>query len=246
MKVVEYGTQNHEVIILLHGGGLSWWNYKSEAELLSDRYHVILPVLDGHAGSDADFISIENNAARIISFIDQTCDGSVLLIGGLSLGAQILTEILTQRKEICRYAVIESASVIPSYMTNSLISPSLAMSYGLIRRKWFAKMQFRYLRIRPDLFDFYCRDTAAITRANMTAFLKASTGYALKTEFYTGKAEIRIIAGSKEQRTVLQSAEILHQAADTSRIEIKENLYHGMYSINQPERYVNELLDMIR
>ncbi|NLH64249.1 MAG: alpha/beta hydrolase, partial [Erysipelotrichaceae bacterium] len=39
MKVIEYGKENPEVIILLHGGGLSWWNYRKEAELLKDTYH---------------------------------------------------------------------------------------------------------------------------------------------------------------------------------------------------------------
>ena len=28
MNYVEYGKENSDVIILLHGGGLSWWNYK--------------------------------------------------------------------------------------------------------------------------------------------------------------------------------------------------------------------------
>ena len=58
MKTVEIGKQNNDVIMLLHGGGLSWWNYKDEAELLKNRYHVVLPILDGHAGSDNDFISV--------------------------------------------------------------------------------------------------------------------------------------------------------------------------------------------
>ena len=32
MNYVEYGKENSDVIILLHGGGLSWWNYKEVAE----------------------------------------------------------------------------------------------------------------------------------------------------------------------------------------------------------------------
>ena len=31
------------MIILLHGGGLSWWNYRAVAEMLRHDYHVILP-----------------------------------------------------------------------------------------------------------------------------------------------------------------------------------------------------------
>lgn len=88
MNYREYGCADHETIILLHGGGLSWWSYREVAEKLSSDYHVILPILDGHAGSDADFSSIEDNAARLISFIDEHLSGSVLFIGGLSLGGQ--------------------------------------------------------------------------------------------------------------------------------------------------------------
>jgi len=40
--------------------------------------------------------------------------GSVLLIGELSPGAQLWAEMLSQRENICRYAIIESVSVIPS------------------------------------------------------------------------------------------------------------------------------------
>ena len=36
----EYGTEHKETIILLHGGGLSWWNYRDAAEVLQDEYHV--------------------------------------------------------------------------------------------------------------------------------------------------------------------------------------------------------------
>lgn len=231
--------------MLLHGGGLSWWNYRAEAELLSGRYHVVLPILDGHAESDHDFTSIEENASRVISFIDREYGGSVLLIGGLSLGAQVLTEMLSQRKDICRYAILESASLISSRITNALIRPAFALSYGLIRRKWFAKMQFQYLRIRDELFEEYYRDTAKITKSNMIAFLKANTTYELKPEIKNSRSKMRIVVGKKEQKKMLRSAERLHEMLPGSSLEIKESLYHGEYSINHPECYVEELLQMI-
>ena len=48
MNYKEYGKQNKDVVILLHGGGLSWWNYREEAEMLQNDFHVIIPILDGH------------------------------------------------------------------------------------------------------------------------------------------------------------------------------------------------------
>ena len=84
MKFTEYGKKDGDTVILLHGAGLSWWNYKKEAELLADRFHVILPILDGHEDSDRPFTSIKSAAEEIIGFIDTCCGGSVLAIGGLS------------------------------------------------------------------------------------------------------------------------------------------------------------------
>ncbi|MBP5580622.1 MAG: alpha/beta hydrolase, partial [Ruminococcus sp.] len=102
MNYKEFGKGNPETIILLHGGGLSWWNYREEAEALKDEYHIIIPILDGHADSDKHFTTIESNAADIISFINESLGGHVFLIGGLSLGGQILLEILSQQGDICK------------------------------------------------------------------------------------------------------------------------------------------------
>ena len=245
MKTIEFGKQNNDVIMLLHGGGLSWWNYKAEAELLKNRYHVVLPILDGHAGSDKDFISIEKNASRLISFIDKEFGGSVLLIGGLSLGAQILVEMLTQRNSICQNAVIESASVIPSRLTNALIKPMFSLSYGLVKKKCFAQMQFDYLHMRKDLFEDYYRDTSQISKENMIAFLEANTSYELNPNLQDVHANIHILVGEKEQKKMIRSAEQLHKALPGSILEIKKDLYHGEYSINYPEEYTKELLDMM-
>ena len=245
MEFREYGHEKAETIILLHGGGLSWWNYGNVAEQLQQDFRVILPILDGHAGSDREFTSIEENAAEIISFVDQQLGGSVLLLGGLSLGAQIVLEILSQKKDICRYAIVESASVIPSKLTNALIAPAFGSSYSLIKNRSFAKLQFRSLHMMPDLFEAYYRDTCRITKSDMIAFLKANTAYAPKQSLQNCQAEIRIVVGGKEQKNMLQSANLLHDLLPKSVLEIKEGLYHGEYSINHPEQYAAELRETV-
>ena len=71
MTAVEYGKENKDTVILLHGGGLSWWSCRDAAKILCRHYHVLLPVLDGHAGSDRAFTSIESNAENMIKYIDE-------------------------------------------------------------------------------------------------------------------------------------------------------------------------------
>ena len=245
MRVQEFGQQNADVILLLHGGGLSWWNYREVAQKLAEQYHVVLPVLDGHAGSDAPFTTIEENAARLISYIDDHFDGRVLAIGGLSLGGQVAVEILSQRKDICQYALIESALVKPMELTAALLGPTFGMSYGLIKQKWFAKLQADYLGIPRDLFDDYFRDTCKISKADMIAFLKANSMYTVKPSLSETKAKVKIVAGSKEQKNIRDSAEFLHQAIPGSSMEILPGLRHSDLSINNPEQYAQILTDWI-
>ena len=245
MNYVEYGKENKNVIILLHGGGLSWWNYREVAEMLQADYHIILPILDGHANSDRDFTTIEDNAKEIIKFVDEQFGGSVMLIGGLSLGAQIVLEILSQRKNMCRYAFIESALVVPSKLTYSMIKPAFGSCYGLIRHKWFAKLQFKSLRIKADLFEEYFRDTCGISKNNMIAFLQENSLYSLKKNIRACEAEVHIFVGEKENRTMRKSASIIRENLQNSYMEIIPNRYHGEFSINHAEDYVGQLLKIV-
>lgn len=245
MIVKEYGKSNKDIIILLHGGGLSWWNYEEVSEILKSNYHVILPILDGHSGSDRDFTSIENNANEIIEYIDNNYNGNVKLIGGLSLGAQILLDILSKRDNICEYAIIESALVCPMKMTNRLIELLINMSYGLINKKWFSKLQFKSLKIKKELFDKYYIDSSNITKNNMISFLEANSNYYLKN-IKTNKLKSIVIVGSKERSIMIKSAKRIHDELINSELEILSGYYHGDLSINHPNEYAEKVKKLIK
>ncbi len=245
MQYVEYGAHNSQTVILLHGGGLSWWNYREVAQLLADKYHVVLPALDGHADSDAPFTSIEDNAARIIAHIDEHFGGKVLAVGGLSLGGQIAVEMLTQRPDICRFALIESALVKPMKLTHALIKSSFGMSYGLIKQKWFAKMQAAYLGIPKTLFDDYYRDTCKISKEDMIAFLQANSAYSIKPALQNTNAKVHIGFGGKEQAAIRLSAKMLNQTIPNSTAESIPGYRHGDLSINHPAQYAQMILQLV-
>lgn len=245
MIVKEYGKSNKDIIMLLHGGGLSWWNYEEVSEILKSNYHVILPILDGHSGSDRDFTSIESNANEIIEYIDNNYNGNVKLIGGLSLGAQILLDILSKRDNICEYTIIESALVYPMKMTNKVIESSINMSYRLINKKWFSKLQFKSLKIKEELFDKYYIDSSNITKDNMISFLKANSNYHLKN-IKTNKSKSIVIVGSKERPIMIKSAKIIHDELINSELEILSGYYHGDLSINHPNEYAEKVKKLIK
>ena len=245
MQYVEYGAHNSQTVILLHGGGLSWWNYREVALLLADKYHVVLPILDGHADSDEPFTSIEDNAARLIAYIDEHHGGSVYALGGLSLGGQIAVEMLTQRSDICRFALLESVLVKPSKLTHALIKPTFGMSYGLIKQKWFAKLQAAYLGIPQTLFDDYYRDTCKVSKEDMIAFLQSNSAYSINPALRNTQAKVHIVFGSKEQASIRASGKLLNRMLLDSTLEVLPEYRHGELSLNHPEQYAQMLLTLI-
>ena len=245
MQYVEYGAHNSKTVILLHGGGLSWWNYREVTQLLADKYHVVLPILDGHADSDAPFNSIEDTAAKIISHIDEHFGGKILALGGLSLGGQIAVEMLTQRPDICRFALIESVLVKPMKLTHALIKPTFGMSYSLIKQKWFAKLQAAYLGIPKKLFNDYFRDACKISKEDMIAFLESNSAYSIKPALRDTQTKVHIVFGSKEQASICTSGKLLNRMIPDSTLEVLPGYRHGDLSLNHPQAYAQMLLTLI-
>ncbi len=241
----EFGDRDSPVVMILHGGGLNWWNYRQQAELLKHRFHVILPVLDGHAGSSRAFSSIRDNAAELIDFVDSNCGGRILFAGGLSLGAQILLEMLAQRGDVCKFALIESTAVIPSKITHALIGPAFGSCYALMKSRGFARIQAKSLHIRPEMFEDYYRDTCAISKEDMISFLKANTSFSLPDAVRSCSAQIHVFAGSRENGEILKSVRVLQETIPGCSVNILPGLFHGEFSLNHAGEYADTVVSII-
>ena len=246
MPYKAFGPEGAPAVMLLHGGGLSWWNYRDEAALLSGEYRVILPVLDGHAGSGRPFTTIEDCAAGLLALVDEELGGSLALLGGLSLGAQVALDMLAQRPSLCPCALIESAMLLPSTFVRAAAAPAVSTSYALIRSRRFAQLQFRSLHIRGELFEDYYRDSCAIAKEDMIAFLRANAAYEIKPALVRTAARLHVFAGEKESAGVLRSAELLSREIPGSDLTILPGLYHGEFSLNRPQDYARTVRALLR
>lgn len=244
MVVKEFGKENKRVVMLLHGGGLSWWSFENVAKLIESDYHVIIPMLDGHANSDRAFTGIEDNADEIIDFIKCNYNGKIFMLAGLSLGGQILLEILAKQPDICSYAILESALALPMKNTYRLIEPTYKLCYNLINKRWFSRLQFNSLKIKKDLFEAYYTDTCKISKADLIAILKANSGYTLNKAIRNSNAEVLVIVGDKELKIMVDSARKIHQNIPKSELRILKGYTHGELSINHADEYVKILKDL--
>ena len=136
--------------------------------------------------------------------------------------------------------------MLTSRLTNALIGPAFGESYGLIQNRSFAKMQFRSLHIKPELFEDYYRDTCLIDKQDMIAFLKANTSYALKGSFRDTAAKVHVYVGEKETGEILRSAEAICRALPSGSLHRLPELQHGEFSLNHADRYADAIRQIVR
>ncbi len=238
-----FGDPSNPTVLLLHGAGLSWWSYRAAAALLKDRYHVALALIDGYGdAADQPFESIQACATALTEHIRAAYGGHVFALGGLSLGAQIAVETLARKADIADFAVLESALVYPLPGAKTLFAPLARMSFGLLRHRWFAKIQAKSMRLPDSLFEAYFRDSLRLSRETMANTLVSNGTYALPPALTATRAKTLVIAGEKEPAMMRKSARMLHEAIPHSELAIYPRMNHGELSLKYPQTYVNKLL----
>ena len=95
----------------------------------------------------------------------------------------------------------------------ALVAPAVALSHPLVRRPWFARAQFASLHLPEELYEPYYRDSCAISKRDMIAFMRANSSYRLKPELAGCRALATILVGGKEPRIMVRSARALQPAS---------------------------------
>lgn len=242
MRFETFGEKGKPAVLLLHGAGLSWWSYREVAQMLAPDYRVELAVIDGYGDQAGDaFQSIQASAEALLIYIAAEHGGHVFALGGLSLGAQIALEALSRQADVAAYAVLESALAIPMAGARTFFAPMARMSYGLLRKKWFARLQAKAFCLPDALFDEYYRDSLLLSRQTLVNTLVSNGAYSLQPGFAASQAKTLVIVGEKEIGVMRRSADRLKAASPRAELLVARGMKHGEFSLAQPEAYVRTL-----
>ncbi|MGN1015264.1 MAG: alpha/beta fold hydrolase [Butyricicoccus sp.] len=246
MKIHEFGDRNNPHILLIHGGGSAWWNYLRQAETLAERYHVILPTLDGHGEEyQKRYRSTESSAEQLLGYIDTQCGGHVFCLGGVSLGGQIVLELLSRREDLADKAIIEGSMCIPCPRLAKLCEVTVRLFGGLLFRRSCCKGQivllnalFPKLRMPKDIAEYYVEDTASLHKETLCRIYQTYMNYACKDGLKHTRAQILYCYGSKETNAVKRSAELVGNMVPDCRVFEVKGCGHGYLSMYLPEQWL--------
>ena len=247
MKFHEFGDKNLPPILLIHGGGSSWWNYLRQARILSHKYHVILPTLNGHGEEfQKYYISTEDSAQEILNYVRQNYDGKLFAIGGVSLGGQIAMELLSIDSELAEKAIIDGSLCIPQPRL-AKISIFLVSLFGkLMFSKFSCKLQLSIMdKLYPkfgypeELKTYYLEDMPRTPIKTLVTIYKTYIGYyKLKSSISKSKAKVLYIYGEKELNCVKASAKLFQQLHPNTILYEAKGYNHGYLSAYLPQEWL--------
>ncbi len=239
----EQGERTLPPVLLVHGGGLSDWSWDAVAARLSAHHHVITVVLDGHGdAAEQDFVSIEAAADSLFAYIQDKHGGHVFAIAGLSIGAQIVCELLCKAPDIAQYAVLESALAVPITWATGGMGALISITYPLLKNRRFAKLQARALGLPPHLWEQYFRDSARMSKQTLVNITTSNAAFVPKPELAQTQAKVWIAVGQKERNIIKRSAQRLRQMIPHSVLYIVPDSKHGQWSLCQAQDYAARLM----
>ena len=248
MKFHEFGDKHLPPILLIHGGGSSWWNYFRQARILSEKYRVILPTLNGHGEEcQLNYVSTEVSALEILDYIKANYGGKLFAVGGVSLGGQIAMEILSLDSDIAEKAIIDGSLCIPQPRLARFSILLVSLFGKLMFSKSSCKLQlsimnkcYPKLAYPDEIQNYYMVDLPRTSIKTLVTIYKTYMGrYKLKSSISKNKAKVLYIYGEKELNCVKESARVFEQLHPNTILYEAKGYNHGYLSAYLPQEWID-------
>lgn len=119
MRFKEFGAKENETMVLIHGLFVSWELFTPIVERLQDRYHLVVPMLDGHIYDEGKsercwFSTLDRAAAEIKDWLIDHGISELRLVYGISLGGGVAARFAESSGIKIHRLVLDAAPILPS------------------------------------------------------------------------------------------------------------------------------------
>lgn len=239
----EFGQENEETILFLHGGALSGWMWKEQLKSFKD-YHCIVPDLPEHGKSQqVTPFTIENAAHQVLDIIKKSAHDKKAHVVGISLGAQIIVQMLSKSPELIDHAMISGALVrqIPATdLILSLLNYTLKAYMPIKDHDFLIKANIRSYGIPKDNFEELKKATQSLQVDSLNRILHENMFFKIPAGLEDVNNPVLVIAGEKEYGIMKESARDLSNIFPNSKGYIASNMVHT-WNLAAPE-FFNKVL----
>ena len=184
-------------------------------------------------------MSTEATADKLLAYIDERCGGRVFALGGVSLGGQIVMELLARRPDVAEKAIIDGSLCIPQPFMALCCIALVRTCWGLMFGEKAARRQIKAMpkvlpakMLYPDeLVARYLEDMPRLPKQTMVSIYNTyMRRYRLKDGVRTTKAEVQYWYGEKEMECVKKSARLFQSYVGSAVLYEAKGYDHGYLS----------------
>ncbi|MGF9829497.1 cereulide biosynthesis alpha/beta hydrolase CesH [Bacillus anthracis] len=206
MYYKEFGIEHERMMVYIHGGGVSSWMWDKQVDYFSQKFHCL--VLDlpehGYSRKDEQIFSIDHAAEKIIKLIEEKREGKSVVAIGFSLSSQVLLSMLSKKKDLIDFAMINSALAKPIPFTN-ILNKIMTMALPLVKNKIFSKVQAKQLYIGEEYFNLYYQESLHINKDTFLRIMNESSSFEILKTFKEYSHNILVTVGEKEKKIMKDS-----------------------------------------
>ncbi|KAF5089117.1 2-succinyl-6-hydroxy-2,4-cyclohexadiene-1-carboxylate synthase [anaerobic digester metagenome] len=212
LHVEEMGHENSETILFLHGAGMAGWMWREQVEAFRD-YHLLIPDLPEHEKSvDVKPFTIEGAADMIVDLIKTRAKGGKAHLVGISLGAQIILQILSKAPEVVDHSMISGTLVHSTPHTETFLKllNYLINVYKPVKdTDFFIKANMRTYNMPKTLFNEFRESTYLIKPESLDRILHENMLFQMPMGLNRADVPVLVMAGEKEYKVIKESAQDL-------------------------------------
>lgn len=239
LYVEESGQENKETLIFIHGGGMAGWMWREQVEDFKD-YHLLIPDLPEHGRNiEVRPFTIEGAAGMIVNLIKTRAkDGKAHLVG-ISLGAQIILQILSKAPEVVDHVMISGTLVhsLPHTETYLKLLNYLIKVYKPVKdTDFFIKANMRTYNMPKTLFNEFKESTYLIKPESLDRILHENLLFQMPNGLNHADVPVLVMAGEKEYKIIKESVRDLMEGLPNATGITAPKLGH-MWNIENPDLF---------
>jgi pimeloyl-ACP methyl ester carboxylesterase len=225
LTIFESGNSQGIPFVLVHGGAGGVWTWDETVKFLSD-FHCLLPELPEHGSSQSNGpFTIASTAQSILHLIREHVPGGKAHIFGLSVGGQIVVEMLARSPETLLSAVISGAQLLPlpGYRLGIYSEHMMALIYWLGIHLWKHNDAWIHWNMRtsagiPDtFFERFKRNFQNLTRDSWAHVMSENYRYRVPQGLEKANLPVLLIAGAHETSDIQPTNRLLRSLLPHSR-----------------------------
>ena len=248
LYIKETGKNNDETIVFLHGDGIAGWMWDKQVEAFNDYHCIVIDLPEHGKSAHVKPFTVKGTAKIVIDIIRNQAHGGKAHLVGISLGAQIIIQILSMAPEVVDHALISGALVRNSQPTETFLKllNHLIKVYLPDKNKTIRIMSYvRSYNIPKDLRSKFTESTYIIEPYSLDKIIRENMLFEMPEGLEKANVPVLVMTGQKDYGIVKKSAIDLLEVLPNSKGASALKMGH-MWNMEDPELFNSALKSWLK